>query len=524
MKTFSRILIVIFFISRFNSSLAQDTSLVQPNEVHYTSEFEKQHFEEFFKTGNPNLLALSISLNELTTQFDYNKIKGGIDAIIAESDSKIKDEKDLSKKVKFLFEKVHSKLFKKYDINAHFDKIFSDGIYNCVTGSMLYCFLFEHYNIPFKIMEKPQHVYVIADPDHKRILVESTDPTSGYFLPNEKYKKEYVDYLVKTKTVSKDELNSQGYDSIFNKNTYADEKINFQQLVALQYYNSSLEFVNKKEYQNSLYQIQKAYVLYPCEKIKYVLTLCYPLLLADKDFSDLNDVDLYIRYFNLSTDDKAVFAEEFGKMTEKFLVNENKREHYDKIFTMISTSIKDSLFLNKIYLIYYSEIAKIEYINGDYKQALEHLTIAYLKNPDNARIKAMMAGLISDLSKSTNDYKKNISNLDDYVKKYPFLKENTYINAAYGECYLLMVGSSFESNNEKQALSYLKSFETIAENKDLRCNDNIIGYAYSSAWGYYVRMQKRTYAKQFITRGLKYAPYNTDLQHKKRIADEDPSK
>jgi hypothetical protein len=524
MKTLFRLFLFVFFIGNLNSLSAQDTTLVKPKELHYTSDFEKQYFEEFFKTGKPNLLALSVSLNELTTQFEYNKIKGAIDLLIAESDSKVKDEKDIYKKVKFIFEKVHTKLFKKYDINSHFDKIFSDGIYNCVTGSMLYGFIFDHYGIPYKIMEKPQHVYLIADPDNKRILVESTDPTSGYFLPSEKYKKEFVDYLVKSKTVSKDELNNQGYDSIFNKNTYADEKINFQQLVALQYYNSTLEFVNKKDYQSSLNQIQKAYVLYPCEKIKYVLTLCYPLLLTDKDFSNLDDIDLYIRYFNLSDDDKSVFVEEFHNMTQKFLVNENKREHYDKIFNKINTSIRDSAFLNKIYLNYYGEYARLEYNNGEYKKALDHMLLAYSRNTDNALAKSFLASIIAEQIRTSNDYKKNIANLDVQVAKYPFLKENPYINAAYGNCYLLMVGSSFEANNEKQALSYLKSFEAIAENKDVQCNDNIIGYAYSAAWGYYVRMQKRAYAMQFITRGLKYAPYNSDLQHKKRIADEDPAK
>jgi hypothetical protein len=525
MKTFASALLFAAFIFNLTPLFSQDTSLVSPGELRYTSDFEKKHFEDFIKTGKPDLLALSISLNELSNDFSYAKIKADIDKIILESDKKVKNENDVSKKVKFLFEKIHSKLFKKYDLGAHFDKIFSDGIYNCVTGSMLYGFVFDHYGIPYKIMEKPQHVYLIADPAGKKIVVESTDPGTGYFLPNEKYKKQYVDYLVKNKIVSKDELNEHGYDLIFDKSFYADEKINFQQLVGLQYYNSTVEFVRLKENKKALQQCQKAYVLYPCERIKFMLESCYQFLLEDKDFSDLADVDLYIRYFNISRDeDKSVFVDEFSKMTEKFLVNENKNEHYDKIFQKINVSIKDSLFLNKIYLNYYGEYARIEYLNGYYKQALDHMLIAYSRNPDNARAKAMFASLVAEQLRTSNDYKKIISNLDEYVIKYPFLKDNIHINQAYGHLYLIMAGSFFESNSEKQALGYLKSFEKLAEdNKTVQFNEAIIGIAYSTAWAYYVRMQKRQYAKKYIVKGLEYAPYNSELQHKKRIADEDTS-
>ncbi|HEX8516757.1 MAG TPA: hypothetical protein VF868_11195 [Bacteroidia bacterium] len=518
------LLLVLTALFKLNPIHSQDTALVKPSELQYTSDFEKKHFQDFLASGKPDLLALAISLNENSTEFEYQKVRKGIDQIYLESDKKIKGESDVSKKVKYLFEKIHKNMFRKYDLQAHFEKIFTDGTYNCVTGSMLYGFVFEHYGIPFKIMEKPKHVYLIADPADKKILVESTDPGSGYFLPNEKYKKQYVDYLVKNKLVSKSELDEQGYDQLFEKSFYADEKINFQQLVGLQYYNSAVEYFNAKDFKNTLSQIQKAYVLYPCERIKFILESCYPILLQDKDFSDLRDVDLYVKYFNLSKEeDKSYFIAEFSAMTEKFLMNENKKEHYDRIFEKISAGIKDSLFMNKIFLYYYGEYARLEYMNGNYKQALDHMIVAYARNPENAKAKALFASLVSDQMRTSNDYKKIISNLDEYVVKYPFLKDNINIRQAYGNLYLIMAGSYFEANNEKQALIHLKNFETLAQNKELIFNEAIIGLSYSAGWGYYVRMQKRQYAKQFINKGLEYAPFSTELQHKKRIANEDTS-
>ncbi|MCW3104728.1 MAG: hypothetical protein JWO09_3168 [Bacteroidetes bacterium] len=521
MNIFIRIPLLISFFAFAGIAPAQDTSLVKPRDIHYTSDFEKKYFESFLNTGKADIIPLAISLSELSTDFEYKKTEEAINALIAESDKKILNEKDVSKKVKFLFGKVHSSLFKRYDITAHFEKIFSAGIYNCVTASMLYAFLFEHYSIPYKIMEKPRHVYLIADPNDKKIVVESTDPTSGYFLPNDKFKKEYVDYLVKNKLVAKTDLELFGYDALFEKTYYADEKINLKQLVGLQYYNSAVEFLNAKEYTKTLYQAQKAYVLYPCDRNRFLLTGCYPLILQDKDFSDLRDVDLLIAYYKTNPDDKSIFYEAFYDMTEKFLVNENKHEHYDKIFNKLTTEIRDSVFLDKVYLTYYSEYARIEYMNGEYKKAFDHLLLAYSRNPDNAKVKAMFATLVVDQMRSSNDYKKIITDLDGYVLKYPFLKGNVYLEQTYGNLFLLLANNYFAANNEKQGLYYLKLFEQKAETKDMQFNDVIIGTAYSEAWAYYVRMQKRQYAKQFINKGLKYAPYNGDLQRKKKIADED---
>jgi hypothetical protein len=246
------------------------------------------------------------------------------------------------------------------------------------------------------------------------------------------------------------------------------------------------------------------------------------MLLDNKDYSDLKDVDMYIKYFNLYTDeDKDIFSDEFYDMTQKFLVNGNKKEHYDKIFEKISGGIKDSLFMNKIYLVYYWETAHMEYLNGNYKKALDLMIPAYQRNPDNAKARAMFAALVADQIRTSNDYKKIIADLEENVIKYPFLKDNIYINQVYGNLYLILAASYFESNNEKQAVSYLKQFERLAEIKDIQFNSDIIGASYSTAWGYYVRMQKRQYAKQLIAKGLQYAPYSTELQHKKRIADED---
>jgi len=518
---------LLFFIILINDSIAQKKNdTIKVYNVTYNSEYEKKCFEDFQKNKIFSPLSFLLAMDKNTTKGVEVEIRKMITEFNEGIDKKVRSQKDVSKSIKYIFEKTHSSFFKKYDLHAYFNNIFIDGTYNCVTGSALYALILSNFEIPYSIKEKPTHVYLIADPKGKSVLVESTDPTKGYFTPDEKYKKEYVDYLVKDKLISKDELSTKGYNAIFDEYYYTDDDISFQNLIGLHYYNSCIENLRLKEYNKALAQIEKAYILYPCIKTKYMLSQCALLTSLDKDFSNLNDVDLLIKAFKYySKEDKTPFAEEFEKITQTFLIEQNKSDHYDKIFEKFNTEISDSLFLNDIYLIYYGEKAKVEALNGSFSKSLEYAIKAYERNKENVKIKSMLAGIISEQVGIDNDYVKAIKQLDTYAAQYPFILENSYIKQRYATCYLILISSYFEANNEKEGLKYLKLFEEIADkNKEVKFNDNLIGIAYGQIWAYYVRKQRRPYAKTFIERGLKYAPFSTELQHKKRIIEEDSGK
>jgi len=123
-------LLLLILFSVFTRGISQDTSLIKRGALHFTSAFEKSQFDQLFLSGKPDLLGLAVSLNPNMNESEFAAIRKTIDNIISESDAKLKSENDLSKKVKFLFEKVHASLFKKYDLGSHFDNIFSSGIYN----------------------------------------------------------------------------------------------------------------------------------------------------------------------------------------------------------------------------------------------------------------------------------------------------------------------------------------------------------------------------------------------------------
>jgi len=90
-----------------------------------------------------------------------------------------------------------------------FSRIFEAGIYNCVTASMLYALILDHYQIPYEIKEKPTHIYLVALPGKDNILFETTNPR-GLYVPDEKFKRDYVNSLVQLKYTTQEHVNEVG--------------------------------------------------------------------------------------------------------------------------------------------------------------------------------------------------------------------------------------------------------------------------------------------------------------------------
>ena len=108
------------------------------------------------------------------TEQQISAVRSSLDKIYAQLDKKVELNKDDEKSIQNIFKTVHASLLNKYDVNANFRGIFQSGEYNCVTGSALYGIVFSHYNIPFVVKEAPTHVYLVVDPNGKKIKIPAS--------------------------------------------------------------------------------------------------------------------------------------------------------------------------------------------------------------------------------------------------------------------------------------------------------------------------------------------------------------
>lgn len=486
--------------------------------LHFHSELERKYLGEFIRSGQLNRLAILLSVDSTATEDHLEKLSKDFNELIQSIDKKVRGEKTTSKKVKYIFSTIHNNYLRKYILGTSFREIFSSGAYNCVSGSALYGLIFDNYGIPFEVKETPTHVYLVVNADGEKITVESTDPNMGYFKPDDKFKKQYVDYLVKVKLVTQDEVSRKGTDKIFNENYYDNDKITLDQLVGLQYYNYGIEAASNKNFPLAYNYFEKAHRIYSSEKIKYLSTLCLAAQLDNSTFSELADVDNLINLYNsLEGEEQEKFVNQFAQITQKYLIELNKAEYYDKVYARLTAGISDTSFLKQIALIYNWEHGRASYLKGDYKGAMTYLAEAIKVSPENLELQSMMSSCLLEGLRYVNDYAKGIKILDENVAQYPFLADNPNTLKAYSIYYLLIAAAKFEGDNRQEGIKYLKKFEGLKDNKEFPMPDEVIGGAYGAAWASYARAGQRDVAKSYIQKGLKYAPYSEELNHKMKV-------
>jgi hypothetical protein len=178
-----------------------------------------------------------------------------------------------------LFYKTHRKFLKQYRKHSALQALFKEGVYDCVSGSLLYASLLDHFDIAHTIVETDFHVFIIAySTTGEEYILEATDPLYG-FIKNEKDIAEYkLKYQPRAGSFGLSSAIEIGDNTYFNaeENTIYNQ-INLSQLVGLQFYNKGIEALNGKEYEEAFGMLTRAHQLYPSERITAILEICQSL-------------------------------------------------------------------------------------------------------------------------------------------------------------------------------------------------------------------------------------------------------
>ncbi len=188
--------------------------------------------------------------------------------------SKLEKKSNLPKAyfIDYLFYKTHNILLKNYQKHTNFEQMLQSGNYDCVSASLAYSLILEHFDISHSIIETDYHVFIVIRIDKQDYIFESTDPING-FIKNETL---VFDYIANFKPGKINvpvnniqggvEMLSSGEDHI--NSIY--KEINTQQLIGLQYYNQAVNAINLREYELAKERMGQAIQLYPSERIQSV--------------------------------------------------------------------------------------------------------------------------------------------------------------------------------------------------------------------------------------------------------------
>ena len=430
-----------------------------------------------------------------------------------------KISKKINKDVKFIYDNLHGKFLRKYENLAFFDQIFENGVYNCVTAVALYAMAFDELGISYRIKETPTHVYIIADPDAAQLLIETTNPVSGFKTFSPGFREAFVAQLGMMKLVDQSEISSKGVSAVFDEYYFGGAELTLKELVGIQYYNLGVSLYDKRNYHDAWNALSKAQLFHSTEQLNSLLFASIANTISSTDYSDWEDIKMlpYLERFADFDVTKVNVIAEFKRMLSYVLVSNNDVEKAEKAFNYYMEKSTNEEIQEEVSFSYFYERAILAYNRAHYSNAFELSTKAYAAKPGNSRAEniLMESFRMSYQNKSTEIA---LEKLDTLLTENPGLSKNNHLNTMRLNLYLTLMGENFHSKKPAIANSHMERFEkTISNNPEYHFDENILANAYSKAAVYYFNRGYSSKARSVIKNGLGYAPNNYQLKTRLRM-------
>ena len=500
-------------------SNSQD-SLVRFNELKFDSEFEKSAFDKFFKE-NEKRAVIDLFLSVSTEGPGKKDIANArINDLVIKLQASGIDKKKPEKKVKTIYDQVHSTFLIKYELISHFNEIFSTGNYNCVTASALYAIIFDKLDIPYAIQEKPTHVFLVAYPNQYNVLVETTSPLFGYLNFDARYKEKFISNLKDSKLIGAAEASSQSTEELFNKYYFQNENIDIRKLIGIHYMNNALYKNDNGNVIEAFKQCEKAYFFYPSPRCSFLL-LSFAVDILQKKIEPTGRALLIAKISRYKDQGITVDAVkgEFLRLNEDVLVKQGNRSLYNECADIIvNNGVQDVELIKEIRYIQYYEIGRANYNQGSYSLAKYFFAKALEQQPNNTELGATFFNALVLTMRQKKDEAGILDTVLFYRKRFPSLQNNQNFNSLTANAFLVASSKEMDGNNVELAEGYLKNFEDMyGQNKDLIIDSNATGNAYSKLCSYYFKKGQKEKAKTLLKQGLEIAPDNYELRVRQQM-------
>lgn len=170
----------------------------------------------------------------------------------------IKKEKDF---VRYVFSKTHQEYLKKFSQSASFKNLFRDGSYNCLTGTILYSIILNHFEIEYEVIETNYHIFLTVETGQGKVLLEATDALNGFVDTPQSIEEHISQYRQNTLYASNSKLTYYQFNfELFNP-------VSLEGLQGLLYYNMAVDSYNRQNLQKAIQFLVKAHKLYSSSRI-----------------------------------------------------------------------------------------------------------------------------------------------------------------------------------------------------------------------------------------------------------------
>jgi tetratricopeptide (TPR) repeat protein len=498
----------------------QNQPLVGFKDLSFNSEFEKQVFTGV-QEGISDYLSVFCSISPTSDSTLFIKCRDQVMldvAIIRDKKfNKLKDEK----KVARIYEIVNKDILKRYKEQTLFPDIFSDGVFNCLTASACYGFLFSNLDVDFEFKESSNHVHPVAFPATLHIKVETTDPINGFKYFEPKLKVQFVNYLLNAKIISKEEANQSSIENIFNKYYFPESSIGLKELAGLQYMNDALFNFSLDNFNYAFRQIQKAYFLYPSDRVSTVMLFLLSRCLAETDYKRPEDGAFlcYASSFVGRGMSKEDFIFELKQMTEKVLFQKSQAELYYQICEYLLERISNGEIRKAVEIEYYSQKGEVYISTFHGKEALESFEKALSLDPENLDLQMVTVKCLA-FSFGSASNKEIVSAVEKFEQRFQKMQSNETFIALQMQAYLQLSVEKFDFEKPEEGEVLLKKFENLYKmHSGISIQYEKVGDAYSAAAVYYFKRNNKPAARSYLNRGLSVSPDNYQLMYRLRAIE-----
>jgi len=421
---------------------------------------------------------------------------------------KTESKKDISK----LFFAVHDYFLYNYRPVGYFPEIFPKGIYNCVSASILYSLIFNQLNVPYKIYQTSNHVYLVAHPGRQSMIIETTNPSLKQEYFNGEFKKDYVQRLKSVKMVTdKDEL-SKSLDEIFHEKYYNGKETDFQSLYGFEYLNKALTRIQVDPNDDCYELLQKVYFFFPDPQIK---TLLYNALIKKIEkckYQDVKDIDYLIQFSRFDFNDIDKIISVFIEIIKFQELYTDKAEFCDSLYNYFIQEIPDKSIADDISFAYYLQRSK-HYRNSD--KMIPYIEKAIAIKQNHVEANNLFLSQIEKRLDRISGFDIINDSLTYLENKYPY----KFVSELFADyrliAYLNQAYNFFSYSKVSEGDFYLQQFENVCpfpidlERKKLVRS---IERTYRSLAIYYFYKGNKFKAQQTINRGLKFLPESRFIQ------------
>jgi hypothetical protein len=477
-------------------------SLVHFSELKFHSAFEQKSISNWvrYKKDTFNLfLCIDKNMTDETAEQAHNTFLFNIKEL-----QEIKDKK-LGKKIKTSYTYIHSRYLRKYNALEYFPVLFQTGNYNCVTATILYALVFNEFNIPYRVKESPNHVYLIANPGTNSVVIETTNPVFEESIFNGDFKRQYVEYLRSSKLISNEECQSKSTEEIFEQKFYEVKDAAFENLPGFQYYNRAVEEYEKSNYELAYRLCQKAYFFYPDPQIWALLYNSLLFKISKIDFDNVEDIDYLAQYARFDNVDFGDINKIFINIINHHLQYIGKESYCDSLYNRFIPQIEKKGDQNEL-IFSYNMLMSYHYQSTDnvVQYVTKALEIKSNFNDANIIFKNYLLHKFFTIKKPDD----LLNMIDTFERKYKFKEVSQIYYEERLRAYLTMAKLYYDKSNVKEGDKYLNKFETLYT---IPVNINsyiieIIEQAYSSGARFYYIKKNNVKARSYATRGLKFAP------------------